>query len=107
MNKINKWNIEDLNGYRPITTFWDDFSIADTFGISAVKDTFHRAFEEWKNNYQFLTELVMVLNHKIWEHYQTNEPLARVYNDLWDNARDYAEENLKGDELSYYFSITD
>ena len=35
-------------GYKPITTFWDDFSIADRFGISAIKDTYKRAFEEWK-----------------------------------------------------------
>ena len=30
-------------GYEPITTFWDDFSIADVFGASAVKDTYKRA----------------------------------------------------------------
>ena len=35
-------------GYNTLTTFWDDFSIADSFGISAIKDTYKRAFEEWK-----------------------------------------------------------
>ena len=89
------------------TTFWQDFSIADKFGIQAVKDTFNRAFEEWKNNYIYLTELVMVLNHKIWEHYETNEPLARVYNDLWERADEYAYTNLKGEELSYFYRTTD
>ena len=84
-----------------------DFSIADRFGISAVKDTFNRAFEEWKNNYIYLTELVMVLNHKIWEHYEHNEPLARVYNDLWMKANEYAYTNLKGEELSYFYRTTD
>ena len=52
------------------TTFWMDFSIADRFGKSAVKDTYKTAFESWKDNYKYLTELVMVLNHKIWEHYE-------------------------------------
>ena len=33
------------------TTFWMDFTIADKFGIEAVKDTFKRAFSEWKTDY--------------------------------------------------------
>ena len=30
------------NGYQPKTTFWMDFSIADKFGIAAIKDTYNR-----------------------------------------------------------------
>ena len=30
------------------TTFWEDFSIAERFGLSAIQDTFNRAFKEWK-----------------------------------------------------------
>lgn len=26
----------------------EDFSIADVFGVDAIKDTYSRAFEEWK-----------------------------------------------------------
>lgn len=37
--------------YQFKTTFWTDFSIADIFGVSAIKDTFNRAFEEWRDNY--------------------------------------------------------
>lgn len=95
------------NGYEMQTTFFQDFSIADAFGIDAVKDTYKRAFNEWKGNYIYLTELVVVLNHKIWQHYETNEPLARVYNDLWEQADEYACENLKGDEASFFFDVTD
>ena len=50
-------------------TFWMDFSIADRFGVKAVKDTYHRAFKAWKHDYRYLTDLVIVLNHKIWQHY--------------------------------------
>ena len=46
------------NGYELQTTFWNDFSIADRFGLSAIQDTFNRAFKEWKENYKYLTELV-------------------------------------------------
>lgn len=58
------------NGYELQTTFWEDFSIADRFGLSAIKDTFKRAFEGWKDNYKYLTELILVLNHKIWQYYE-------------------------------------
>lgn len=104
---IPRWNIEEMFGYKPITTFWDDFSIADNFGFTAVCDTYNCAFQEWKTDYKYLTELVMVLNWKIWQHYPRNEPLARLYNTLWERADQYAMENLKGDELTYFYQITD
>ena len=97
----------NLNGYECKTTFWQDFSIADRFGTSAVRDTFKRAFNEWKDNYIYLTELVMVLNHKIWDHYETREDLAVVYNELWQKADNYGLENLKGEELNYYIRTLD
>jgi hypothetical protein len=99
--------IMEAVGYEPQTTFWSDFTIADAFGVDAVKDTFNRAFGEWKKNYVYLTELVIVLNHKIWQHYKDDEPLARLYDELWRKARDFAEENLKGAEFDYYWRMTD
>lgn len=95
------------NGYTLTTTFWEDFSIADRFGVPAIKDTFKRAFKEWKNDYIYLTELVIVLNHKIWQHYQSNDAYAELYNDLWEKADKYACTHLKGDELSFFYRITD
>lgn len=89
------------------TTFWQDFSIADAFGIEAIKDTYKRAFGEWKSNYKYLTELVIVLNHKIWQWYERDENIAKLYNDLWIEADNYALDNLKGDELNYFFRTTD
>lgn len=90
------------------TTFFMDFSIADRFGDDAIKDTFQRAFKEWKGDYRYLTDLVLVLNQKIWDWYEAgNEPRARIYNDMWIEAQKYADENLKGEELRYYLRITD
>lgn len=94
-------------GYTPKTTFWEDFSIADKFGLAAVKDTYNRAFEEWKSDHIYLTELVLVLNWKIGQHYKSNEELARLYNDLWEAADAYACDNLEGDELAYFYRTTD
>lgn len=105
--------------YECMTTFWEDFSIADKFGEKAIKDTFKRAFNEWKSDYKYLTELVMVLNHKIWlyfslkentksnEEYEKYDKYAKLYNDLWEQADAYACDNLKGNEADYFYRTTD
>ena len=98
----------NVNGYETFTTFWEDFSIADRFGVTAIKDTFKRAFNEWKHDYKYLTELVMVLNWKLWHFYSKgNEEYAQLYHVLWSEADIYASENLKGDEARYFFRTTD
>ena len=90
------------------TTFWDDFSIADKFGVKAVKDTFKRAFAEWKDDYVYLTELTMVVNWKCWQHYEKdNTELSKLYSDYYYKCDAYAYKHLKGDELSYYYRMTD
>ena len=101
------WNITELCGYEPKTTFWMDFSIADRFGAAAVQDTYNRAFAEWKGNAVYLTEMVLVLNHKIWQHYQHNAELSLLYDRLWQQADRYAVANLTGNDLTYYYQTTD
>lgn len=104
---LENWTIERLTGYKPITTFYLDFSIADKFGAAAIQDTYNRAFAEWKNNYKYLTELSMVLNWKIWRWYNENEEYGRLYDKLWKEVDNYCVENLTGAELEYYFETTD
>ena len=103
------WEEMMLNelGYETKTTFWDDFSIAERFGVSAIKDTYKRAMESWKDDYIQLTELALVLNHKIWYFSDKNREIALVYDELWRKASEYASNNLKGDELQYYFQTID
>lgn len=103
---ISRWVMAEEFGYTPKTTFWQDFSIADHFGCSAIQDTYNRAFNEWKSDYIYLTELAMVLNHKSWEH-QDDANKCELYADLFYKTQDYAFDNLKDDELSYYLSTTD
>ena len=94
-------------GYEPITTFWTDFSIADVYGLDGIQDTYDRAFAEWKGNYKYLTELVMVLNHKIFEWHGLDNGREELYDTLWYKTDTYALENLTGDELDYYLEVTD
>lgn len=100
-------NIDELNGWRPITTFWSDFDIADRFGKEAVLDTYNRAFKEWRYDYRYLTELVMVLNQKCWQWYKIDNELSELYCSLFEVADNYAIENLGGAELKYFLEITD
>ena len=102
----SRFMLEEM-GYVTKTTFWNDFSVADKFGLSAIKDTFTRAFNEWKHNYVYLTELVLVLNHKIWYWYNKNEDYACLYNSIYKEADCFACDNLKGEELSYFYRVTD
>lgn len=105
---ITDWRIEDITGYKPITTFYTDFSIADHFGGEAIVDTFARSLKNWGNNYKYLTELVLALNWKIWEHYNAGrENTARLYDRLWREASQYAADHLTGDELMYYYDTID
>ena len=94
-------------GYQTKTTFFSDFSIAERFGVAAVKDTFKRAFKEWHNNVEYVTELCMVLNHKCNFLYKSKPGLSKVYADLFYKLDDWCIENLKGDDLSYFYRTTD
>lgn len=101
-------SVQSQSGYKAITTFWLDFSIADRFGAKAVKDTFNHAFKEWREDYKYLTELVLVLNHKIWQHYQAgDQQLAKVYDEIWRKADNWAYKRLKGEAAQYYFQTLD
>lgn len=107
--KESAWRrmVEDF-GYSPISTFYSDFTIAELVsGIDGVKDTYKRCVEEWRDNAEYVTELVMVLNHKIWEHYGKNDDMSSVYDDLWGELDDWCMDNLKGEDLDYYIQTLD
>jgi len=106
--KVADWNIEAMTGYEPKTTFYTDFSIADAFGGAAVRDTYERAFNEWKSDVVHITELAMVLNWKSWELYDRGDyDLSRLYASLWEQADTWCMDNLQGDDLDYYIRATD
>lgn len=89
------------------STFYADFSVADCYGVNAIKDTYKRAFKEWKKNYKMLTELVAVLNHKIWAWYEVNDEYSQLYDQLWKEADAYGCDNLKDDELKHFLYVLD
>lgn len=105
--KIENWPIEELTGYKPISTFYTDFSIADRFGTQAIEDTFNRSFNMWKCDYMYMIELSLVLNWKIWRWYEVNDEYAKLYDRLWRQLDEWCVENLKDESLEYYYKTTD
>lgn len=94
--------------YKFKTTFWQDFTIADAFGDKAIKDTFNRAFKEWKTNHVYVTELSLVMNWKCWYWYDKNNlERSKLYADYYYQVHDWCLDNLKGKELEYYIKTTD
>lgn len=107
MMKIENWTIEEMTGYKPISTFYIDFSIADMIGVDVITDTYKRIFKEWKHDYRYITEVAMVLNWKIWRWYEVNDEYSRLYDKLWRELDQWCIDNLKGEELKYYYKTTD
>jgi hypothetical protein len=106
------WEMAKTVGYTPITTFWEDFSIAEKFGKQAIQDTAERAFNEWHTNVKFLAELIMVLNHKSWFWYENGiEEISVIYSDLYykynDLGWDWLETHGTEEEKHWYFETLD
>lgn len=95
------------NGYEMKTTFWMDFSIADSFGNEAIKDTFKRAFGEWKNNLIYVTELAMVMSWKSCDWYGKDNDRSIMYAEYYRLVDEYVLNHYKDKDLSYYLETTD
>ena len=109
--RIPEWPLVRMTGYVPKTTFWEDFSIADSMGVDEVEDTFKRAFNEWKDDNVYGTELAMVLN---WKQFQfakdgwiAEGEMCELYIKLWKKMDAYVMRNWKGEKLNYYLKETD
>lgn len=96
----------NINGYETITSYYLDFSVAEELGVESIKSVFDNVFNKCKHDYKYLTELVMVLSWKMYEH-RSGNLFGKVYSDLWSFADTYACDNLHGAELKYFLRTTD
>lgn len=99
----------EWQGQRPDTTFYADFSVADVYGVKAIEDTYLRSFGGWKSNVKMLTELVCVMNHKLWFWHEENvEEYARLYDRLWKESDAYLKDTFTNkDDVAYWFGVLD
>lgn len=89
------------------TTFFSDLSIAECYGTKSIKDTYRQVMRSWGKNLDYMCEWVICLNQKIWQHYNSNQSIAKVYDELWRKADDYCRNHFKGEELSKYYDYID
>lgn len=109
------WREPLMTGYKPKTNYWDQFTEAEktcknTSDTKPLKELLDKLAEDCKNNLpvEYITELIMVLNHKCWAHAEMGQNTiylwySRQYEKLWDWALRY----LKGEDLSYCISTLD
>ena len=103
--------LKKSSGYETISTFYGDLSIADVYGIDAIKDTIKRVKEQWFNDYKMFTEFVLALNHKSWEwNARTevegwSEEIEKLYIEQYYYFDEYCLDNYKGEALDYYLSV--
>ena len=99
--------LASITDYEPKTTFFSDLSIAECFGDDAIIQTYNKVIREWGNNIIYITEFTMCLNHKIWQLHKVDEPTSILYDELWRKACNYVTSHFKGEDLSYYYRVTD
>lgn len=95
-----------IKGYTPITTVWEEISIAEKYDKEAIIKTVEGETEDCKDDYRKITELAMVLNWKVWTHAGKNNELSKLYEELYEKTDKKAMETLEGKELEYYYEKT-
>lgn len=103
---LKDWRIEALTGYKPHTNFYVRFSMAEPYGITALADVYNTLSTKNANSVVNMTELVLVLQWKIYEHYDNNKILTKFYQSMWEIADKWCRENLQGNDLKYFEDIT-
>lgn len=118
-----KRNLADMGCFVPKYTFYGDFSIADWYGVSSVKDTYKNVIKSWGGDYKALTEIVMVLNHKSWAFdgrvdssylgarctEEVRKAYIKLYAELYEKADAEFRKRYKdnAEAMSYYYEVTD
>ena len=119
-------NLSEMSGYQRKYTFYADFGIAEFCEVynadaNAIKDTYKRVVGSWGKSIEAMTEVVMVLNHKIWSFYDNvdsaylhcseswRQHFMEVYQNLYEKCVAFIEKNFANDSkaLSYYYEVTD
>ena len=104
---LQKQALEKQFDFKFITTFWEEFSISESYGSDEIRKHYDLVFDQWKDNLKYLTELVLVLNWKIFQWYQVDDTIGMTYDELWKRTDGFAMKTLQGEDLDYYLSILD
>ena len=104
---LERMSLEKMLNYKFESSFWEEFSIAEDYGPEGIHHHYDIVFEQYKDNLKYLTELVLVLNIKIFIWYGVDDTIGKMYDQLWKETDGYAIDTLKGDDLHYYLHTLD
>ena len=103
--------LEELKGCKRHWTFMSDFSIGEWCeGYKGLFDTISRCMLSYRDNVEAMSEFVLSVNWKSWEHYaRGNNQWAKMYSLLYEGVRDLMYDYYEGDEekTSYMWSYLD
>lgn len=98
---------------RPSTLFWSDFTVAEVLGKKALEDTWTKVGDINKLQPAVLTELIVVLNHKLWQFHdmgRMSSPMYDLYEKWYNQARKRAVSPSNGwsqEDRDHFFYVTD
>lgn len=114
------WPIETMTGYEPKTSYWNLFEALEQAseqqndkdgGVQRITDVYETLKKNDKDSAVRITELCMVMNWRInvwyYKEGERAEKLAKLYDKLFRDCDRWCCDNLKGEDLSYFFRITD
>ena len=92
--------------------FWGRFDTAELCGSHTIKSVAEASFDEYRDNIEGLTMLVMVINHKSWMHHEIgNDNLCSLYADLYyeyyEKAIELLEKEMRDKDLTYFIRTLD
>ena len=98
------------NGHERKTTFMADLSLAEWYDKESVIKTVQDAIRLYKDDEEWMAELVLCVNWKAWEHAaRKNTQWGIFYSALYELVRDLVYDYYDGDEqkTSYVWSYLD
>ena len=92
--------------------FWQRLNVAEMCGPETIKGVAEVSFDEYKDDIEGLTMLVMAINHKSWAHHDIgNEKLSNLYTDLYyeyyEKAINLLEKESSDKDLTYFIRTLD
>jgi hypothetical protein len=121
-----KMNLGDMTDFRPSYTFYSDFGIAEFCEVymrdaNAVAKTYNRVEKYWGGDIKTITEVALVLNHKLWSFYEGveshylncgeewKEHFISIYNTLYERCVKFIQKTYGNDAeaMAYYYKVTD
>lgn len=101
----------DRYGYEPLTDYWEQL-VAHLYQLEPLDTLISHIDRLWDDaiarGYEYVTELVMCVNHLSWEYYAFGlTSLSEYCAERYYQMRDYVLEHFQGKDLAYYLEVTD